>query len=501
MSETVNIDKKGIFDLIKAIEQFITAFLKRAFDLTVSFFGLLFLSPLFGVFAIAIKHDSEGPVFYHADRIGRFGKPFKMLKFRTMYETPENHNGSPLTANGDKRITPIGQWLRDTKFNELPQLWNVLKGEMSLVGPRPECADFVEEWPEDLRNKVLSVRPGITSPASIIYHDEEQQLNGINFLDDYLKNIMPDKLRLDLLYVEGHSFFTDLDVIFMTLLTILPPIHRVKIKEKTIFSGPVYRFYTNYFEWFLIDFVMAFFSAGIAAIFWRMTEVINIGVGNVLLLAVIMAAFVGLINAILGLQRVVWRYASPVLVIDIAVSVVITSALLILINRLGMTEFVLPFDFMANFALLTFVGLVGSRYRERLITGIANRWMFIRDAKKSIGERVLIIGAGAGGELAVWLLNKSEYASAFSIVGFVDDDYRKANARLAGYPVIGRTRDIPTLIESRNIGLILFSISKISDSERKRILDLCEGSGARVIVIPDLLDILMEPNNHRVETE
>ncbi len=497
----MSIEKKGLIDLMKAVKKFVTAFLKRAFDLMFSFFGLIFLSPLFGIFAIAIKHDSEGPVFYHANRIGRFGKPFKMLKFRTMYETPENHNGSPLTANGDNRITPFGQWLRDTKFNELPQLWNVLKGEMSLVGPRPECADFVEEWPKDLRNKVLSVRPGITSPASIIYRDEEQQLNGINFLDDYLKNIMPDKLRLDLLYVESHSIFTDLDVIFMTLLTVLPPIHRVKIKEKTIFSGPLYRFYTNYIEWFLIDFIMTFLSAGIAAIIWRMTEVIDIGVPNVLLLAFIMALFVGVINTIFGLQRVVWRYASPVRVIDIGLSILLTSGLLIAINRLWMTTFVLPFDFMANFALLTFVGLVASRYRERLITGIANRWMTFRDTKKAIGERVLIIGAGAGGELAVWLLNKSEYASAFSIVGFVDDDYRKANAQLAGYPVIGITREIPMIIKNRNIGLILFSISKISDSERKRILNLCEDSGARVIVIPDLLNILMTPNHQKIETE
>ena len=158
---------------------------------------------------------------------------------------PNHTDGPRITSNNDNRITRFGKWLRDTKLNELPQLWNVMIGEMSLVGPRPEDADFTNQWPEEIRNKVLSVRPGITSPASIIYRDEEKQLDGINFLDDYLKKIMPDKLRLDLLYVDTHSFAADLDVIFMTLIAIVPMIRKKRIKEKTIFSGPLYGFYSS----------------------------------------------------------------------------------------------------------------------------------------------------------------------------------------------------------------------------------------------------------------
>ena len=472
----------------------LSAAVKRAFDILVSFFGLLFLSPAFALIAILIKRDSEGPVLYRAERVGRHGKPFKMLKFRTMYETPESYNGPRLTANGDARVTTFGKWLRDTKLNELPQLWNVLVGEMSLVGPRPENLDFVERWPAEVRDKVLSVRPGITSPASVVYRDEEKQLEGINFLDNYLKEIMPDKLRLDLLYVDTHSFVADLDVIFMTLIAVVPLIRRVKIKEKRLFSGPLYGFYSQHFTWFILDFFITYFAVGIAGLIWRATEVINLGIGRGLILALLIALVFSVISALFGLHRIVWRYASPVMVIDIALSVLLTVVIVMIANRLFYRELILPLDFITNFALMMTVGLITIRYRERLLTGIANRWINLRGNEKSLGERVLIVGAGAGGELAVWLLHKSEFSSAFSIFGYVDDDYRKQNAQMAGYPVLGTTRDIPRLVSEHRIGLILFSISKIGPAERNRILETCHQTDARVIVIPELIDVLNNPH-------
>jgi len=469
------------------------AFFKRALDILASALGLLFLSPFFGIIALAIKHDSPGPVYYHGTRIGRLGKPFEILKFRTMYERPESYNGTKLTANGDKRITPIGQWLRDTKLNELPQLWNVLIGEMSLVGPRPDVEDFVAKWPEDSRQKILSVRPGMTSPASILYRDEEKQLNGANFLDDYIKDIMPDKTRLDLLYVENHGFVTDLDVIFLTLLAILPRIRKVKIKEKTIFSGPLYTFYFQHLSWFLIDFLITLISVGIAGLVWRLQEPLNIGIGPSFIMALIIAILLSVIGAFIGLQRVAWRYASLVLVMDVGLSVFLTAAILVGVNRLWLDQVIIPLNFVLNFILLTFIGMVGARYRERLVTGVANRWAFARGDKKSLGERVLVVGAGDGGELAVWLLQKSEFSSAFSILGFVDDDYRKQNVQVAGLPVLGTSKEIPILVKEQDVGLILFSISKINSSDRERILEICEKTGARVLVIPDLMEILKRP--------
>ena len=471
----------------------LNAIIKRAFDIIASALGLIILSPFFALIAIGIKHDSKGPIFYRAKRVGRNGKPFKMLKFRTMYETPDSYNGPTLTSNNDDRITHFGRWLRDTKLNELPQLWNVLIGKMSLVGPRPEDLDFINKWPDEVRGKVLSVRPGITSPASIIYRDEEKQLDGINFLDDYLKNIMPDKMRLDLLYVDTHSFAADLDVIFMTLIAVIPLLRKVRFKEKTLFSGPMYGFYSQHLTWFLLDFLVTFFSVGVAGLAWRATQVINLGFSKSIILAFVIALIFSIISTFFGLHRIVWRYASPVLVIDVALSIILTALVVILGNRLLFNIIILPFDFILNYSLLMIIGLIGIRYRDRLITGVANRWVNFRRDQKSLGERVLVVGAGAGGELAVWLLQKSEFSSAFSIAGYVDDDYRKQNAQMAGYPILGTTKDIPNLVQEHHIGLILFSISKISQSNRNRILRSCQQSGVRVIVIPDLIEILKSP--------
>ena len=166
-----------------------TRFAKRAMDLLGAALGLLLLWPLFLAVALIIKRDSRGPVFFRGPRMGRGGRIFQILKFRTMNECAASYAGPKITAEGDERITSLGKWLRDTKLNELPQLWNVLVGEMSLVGPRPEDPEFAARWPEEARREILSVRPGITSPASISYHDEEKQLSPDNLMGDYLEKI------------------------------------------------------------------------------------------------------------------------------------------------------------------------------------------------------------------------------------------------------------------------------------------------------------------------
>src|SRR5512138_750044 len=144
-------------------------FARRMLDIFLALFGLLVLSPLFLLIGIAIKRSSPGPVYYWGPRAGKDGKPFRILKFRTMYERKESYDGPKVTAENDPRVTPLGRILRQTKINELPQLWNVLIGDMSMVGPRPEDPTIASEWPEEVQREVLSVRPGITSPASIVY--------------------------------------------------------------------------------------------------------------------------------------------------------------------------------------------------------------------------------------------------------------------------------------------------------------------------------------------
>mgnify|MGYP006272105477 CR=1 FL=1 len=189
--------------------------LKRAFDILASGIGLIVLSPILLVIALAIKLTSPGPIFYRATRIGRDGEPFKLYKFRSMVVDADKI-GPAVTGAQDKRITPIGRLLRRTKFDEFPQLINVFIGDMSLVGPRPEAPKYVALY-DDQQRRVLDVRPGITSPASVEYRNEEALLTDDDWEQMYIEEVMPAKLAIDLQYVENPTLARDIVIIFKTL--------------------------------------------------------------------------------------------------------------------------------------------------------------------------------------------------------------------------------------------------------------------------------------------
>jgi lipopolysaccharide/colanic/teichoic acid biosynthesis glycosyltransferase len=190
---------------------------KRVLDFTVAALGLLLLAPLFVLIALAIKLDSPGSVFFAHARVGRYGRPFKVLKFRTMVQDAPKRGGA-ITAEDDPRVTRVGKILRKTKLDELPQLWNVLKGEMSLVGPRPQVEQYVALWEPTLREKVLSVRPGITGLTQISFRHEgvllAQQPNPEAY---YREVLLPIKLRSDAEYVDKRTLLYDLYLIARTL--------------------------------------------------------------------------------------------------------------------------------------------------------------------------------------------------------------------------------------------------------------------------------------------
>lgn len=190
--------------------------MKRLFDIVASAVGLLILSPLFVVVAIWIKLDSKGPVFYRQVRVGRYGKDFRIFKFRSMRVGADS--GSLVTIGGrDPRVTKCGYFIRKYKIDELPQLINVLVGDMSFVGPRPEVRHYVNYWtPEQMR--VLEVRPGITDPASIKFRNENDLMADADDPEDYyIHTIMQEKLKLYLEYVDNASFRYDMRLIFKTL--------------------------------------------------------------------------------------------------------------------------------------------------------------------------------------------------------------------------------------------------------------------------------------------
>jgi lipopolysaccharide/colanic/teichoic acid biosynthesis glycosyltransferase len=199
--------------------------MKRALDVSAALFGLLLLVPLFPLVAFAITLDSRGPVFFRQQRIGRGFRPFTMYKFRTM-RADAPAKGGLLTATGDARITPVGAFLRWSKIDELPQLINVLRGDMSLVGPRPEVPKYVELFRPQYE-RILAVRPGITDFASIKYRDESSLLaKAANPEQEYVTRILPDKLRLAEEYVRRSSVALDLQLIVQTVTTVLKPDRR-----------------------------------------------------------------------------------------------------------------------------------------------------------------------------------------------------------------------------------------------------------------------------------
>ena len=194
--------------------------MKRVSDILLSGFGLILLSPVFLVLALLVKLGSKGPVFFIQERMGRNFNSFGLLKFRTMVEGAPAA-GPAITAKGDPRITGVGKFLRKTKMDELPQLINVLKGDMSLVGPRPEVRKYVEAFEKDYR-KILTVRPGITDFATIEYRDEEAVLAKYgNPEEGYVKEVLPQKIKLYERYLEEAGFFLDMKLIFRTLYEIV----------------------------------------------------------------------------------------------------------------------------------------------------------------------------------------------------------------------------------------------------------------------------------------
>ena len=196
--------------------------MKCLFDIVFSLFGLILLSPLLIALAFRIKKEDGGPVFYRGLRVGLKGKSFRIFKFRTMVVDAENR-GASSTSDDDTRITRIGKFLREYKLDELPQLINVLRGDMSFVGPRPEVKKFTDLLSEE-EKAILTVRPGITDWASIWNSDEGSVLAGVDDPDKaYFELIRPTKIKLQLKYVRERSLITDLNIILLTLQAIVKP--------------------------------------------------------------------------------------------------------------------------------------------------------------------------------------------------------------------------------------------------------------------------------------
>jgi lipopolysaccharide/colanic/teichoic acid biosynthesis glycosyltransferase len=454
-----------------------------------SLMGIVILIPLFILVLIWIKRDSPGPVFFRGARVGKTGKIFHILKFRTMYEDARSYAGPKVTAQDDPRITPLGKWLRDSKLNELPQLWNVLKGEMSLVGPRPEDPVIAAGWSEDVRQEVLSVRPGITSPASVLYRNEESMLISRDVMGAYLEGILPSKLRLDQLYIRHRSFLLDLDIIFWTFLIFLPRLGAYAPPEEYLFWGPLSRLFRRYISWFALDSVVTFAAIGVTGVFWRSFGPLDVGWPWAVRFALGFSFLFSLTGAALGTYRITWAKTAGMDALDLLPAVGVATIASLIGNA-----FLLPHPFPPALIImasaLAYIGFVIVRYRSRLIGNLAARWLSLRNGAVEARERVLIVGGGEAGQFMSWLLHNGRTANAFHPIGFVDDDLYKQGTRIQGLSVIGKREDIPHLVEMHDVGIIIFTIHNIDYDGREELLSICNATPARVVVVPDILGYL-----------
>lgn len=212
---------KSFVDIQRELEKKkLSLVIKRIFDIVASLGGLIVLSPMLIIIAICIKLDSKGPVFFKQKRVGKNKKIFEIYKFRTMVTDAEKL-GKQITVGNDSRITKVGKFIRKYKLDEFPQLINVVKGEMSLVGPRPEVHRYVELY-DEYQEQILLVKPGITDYASIEYRNENEILgSSSNPEETYIEEIMPTKVELNMKYIKNISILEDIKLILFTILAIL----------------------------------------------------------------------------------------------------------------------------------------------------------------------------------------------------------------------------------------------------------------------------------------
>ena len=423
-----------------------------------------------------------------AERVGKLGRLFRMYKFRTMSE-PLGRSGPKVTAHDDPRITSVGRFLRQTKLNELPQLLNVLKGEMSLVGPRPEYPEFVAHYAPNQR-EILAVKPGITSLASIMYAGEERMLSYSDVTESYLSTILPDKLRLDLLHVRNRTLVFDIDILVQTVLVLIPRFRKAAPKVEDMLRWP-FRRARQSLSWFTIDAAIALLSISLAGVLWRSAGPIDVGLGRGFVAAFLMTATFSVMNWVTGVQRVHWRYASPGEAIYVMGSAAVATILVLVANSLVEPPR-LPAPMLIMACILALSGFLVARFSRRLLQGFSDTIGSLRAVPTPGRERVLVVGAGDAGQLTILLLRNNPSGQVFHVVGVVDDDLSLLGTLLHRVPVLGVCDQIPEIVRDKDVGTIVFAINSIDDSRRQYIIRRCQETSARTVIVPDLLSELRQ---------
>lgn len=427
--------------------------LKRSFDILLSLLGLILLSPLFVVIAILIKLDSKGPVFYRQVRVGKDRKPFGMLKFRTMMET-KHWVGRALSARNDPRVTSLGAILRRTKLNELPQLINVLRGEMSFVGPRPEIPEFVKLYSRE-QLMVLTVRPGIVGPSQIqMRNEEELYAQDVDPQEYYINHILPKKLAIDLEYVRRVSLMKDIACLLQgIMITITGAIARRHLFEN---AEQIALFLCDAFL-YTVSYLLAYFLRMEGQIHPIERIILAHTLPYVIIARMVTFTYFGFYNTLV-------RYMSFEELLKILKGVTISSLLIILLTFLvgerGHPRSVFVIDW---FILICLLG--GYRLSIKAL------WGRLKRETNASRKNILIYRADGMGDLAVRYLKME---SDSNVLGFIDDDPKKMRKRFQGLKILGTRHDIEALVRLYQVDQILIAMRNINSEDLENMKSVCE---------------------------
>jgi lipopolysaccharide/colanic/teichoic acid biosynthesis glycosyltransferase len=433
--------------------------LTRMIDICFSLFGLVVLALCYPLVALLIKLDSRGPVFFKCNRVGLNGKIFQMYKFRTMNEMAEGL-GPSVSPLGDPRVTPVGRLLRRLKVNELPQFINLFKGEMTLVGPRPESPDLAAFYPPEAK-KIFSVKAGLIGPNQILGRNEEESYPpGVDPIKHYIEILLPRKLPNDLQYIENKSFLKDLKLFFQALWVIMAGILSRRLlldnwSQILLLLGDTFFCLVSLtlahflrFESLQVDF----------PVFYRLLP----------LAVLVRIPFFFYFN----FYQTLIRHLSLIDIKRIISGVTVSSIAFVAIAFfLGMLAGYSRGVFLIDWLCLIFL-LSGFRWLA---------WEFRQSQrKKAVGEtakiNVLIWGAGDCGELCLRFLLNGQQPS-YEIMGFIDDDPAKRGKRLRGVKILGDRHHLRIITQLYKIQQVFIAIAEAPIHELKQILKACYDLG------------------------
>lgn len=455
---------------------------KRAFDLTAASVGLILLIPVMLAVALLVRLTSRGPVFFRQVRPGLGGRPFRLFKFRTML-TGADKLGAAVVVEKDARLTRVGGLLRRSKLDEIPQLINIVLGDMSLVGPRPRPFENVHlEDPE--QRALLRLRPGITSYATVYHHSEELYCRQQQDPDLAYSELQIQKSHLDAQYLTNVSFTTDLKLILLTLLLILPGKAKPKLSH---FRRKGINPYGRKIQ-MLLDGIV--FAGAIWLAYWlrydgQIPETRQIQ-RDVLTIILPLARLATLRMS--GIYDMIWRYANRVDAVMLAVCSTCVSGVLLLFRLLGgPTRFhwvSVPLGVIVLEYLMVVCGVIGLRALRRTLYELNHRYQPYSSEKR---RRIIIVGAGLSGVETSQAIARSPH---LELVGFVDDDPLKQGRSIAGRRVLGRSGDLVSLIRKHTASDVILCTRSMPQASLQRIRLCCGPLGVRTHVIPSVSQIL-----------